>query len=510
MEEKSCKQCWTMFTITDSDKDFLEKISPTFAGKKYPIPTPTFCPDCRQQRRLAFRNERKLYKRKCDLTDKEIISTCSPEKTYKVYEQNSWWSDQRNPMDYGKDFDSGQTFFQQFGELLHAVPHISVLNKWAWNSEYCHQSDNIKDCYLVFGAKDDQDCFYGNRITASSNVIDSSFVDNSKVIYQWIDVENSYSLFYSRKCANCSNWYYLYNCSGCHDCVACTDLNNQSYCIYNKQYSKEECQDQYKKIIEQIDSNVFDQFRLKLPNKASDIINSENAIWDNIYNSKNVYNSFVIYDSEDIKYSHDIYNKMNNCMDCYSWYGPLDNAYECHSFGVGAYNNYFINDCYPINDSFYCSHCYNSSNLFGCVGLRNQQYCILNKQYTREEYEKLVPQIIEHMTKTGERWEFFPSSLSPFGYNETVAQEYFPLTKEEALAKWFKRSDHEAPFPKTDSKDVIICEVSGKPFRLIPQEIEFYKKHNLPFPTKHPDVRHAERMKLRNPRKLRDRKCAKC
>ena len=32
------------------------------------------------------------------------------------------------------------------------------------------------------------------------------------------------------------------------------------------------------------------------------------------------------------------------------------------------------------------------------------------------------------MMITGEWGEFFPSSLSPFGYNETVAQEYFPLT----------------------------------------------------------------------------------
>ncbi|MEI8092194.1 MAG: hypothetical protein WCG98_08655 [bacterium] len=57
---------------------------------------------------------------------------------------------------------------------------------------------------------------------------------------------------------------------------------------------------------------------------------------------------------------------------------------------------------------------------------------------------------------------------------------------------------------------MIICEVSSKPFRIIPQELAFYNKHNLPLPTKHPDVRHAERIKLRNPRKLRNRTCSKC
>jgi hypothetical protein len=57
----------------------------------------------------------------------------------------------------------------------------------------------------------------------------------------------------------------------------------------------------------------------------------------------------------------------------------------------------------------------------------------LNRQYTKEEYELLVPKIIEKMMSDGEWGEFFPAILSPFGYNETVAQEYFPLTREELL-----------------------------------------------------------------------------
>jgi hypothetical protein len=43
----------------------------------------------------------------------------------------------------------------------------------------------------------------------------------------------------------------------------------------------------------------------------------------------------------------------------------------------------------------------------------------------------------------------------------------------------------------------IECEVSKKPFRIISLELEFYRKHNLPIPRKHPDVRHEERVKIR-------------
>ena len=83
----------------------------------------------------------------------------------------------------------------------------------------------------------------------------------------------------------------------------------------------------------------------------------------------------------------------------------------------------------------YCISCFGSHDCFGCVGLRNKSYCILNTQYTKEEYEELVPRIIIHMMKNGEWGEFFPSSMSPFGYNETVATEYFPREKEEALVE---------------------------------------------------------------------------
>ena len=96
----------------------------------------------------------------------------------------------------------------------------------------------------------------------------------------------------------------------------------------------------------------------------------------------------------------------------------------------------------------YIDNCYNSEHLFGCVGLRNKKYCILNKQYTQEEYEKIVPQIITHMQTTtakdgagSERGEFFDPQLSPFGYNETVANEYYPLSKEQAIARGYHRQE---------------------------------------------------------------------
>jgi|GEM_PF-1900695 hypothetical protein len=46
------------------------------------------------------------------------------------------------------------------------------------------------------------------------------------------------------------------------------------------------------------------------------------------------------------------------------------------------------------------------------------------------------------MQETGEWGEFFDPSLSHFGYNESLAHEYFPLSYQEAVARGYKRQDN--------------------------------------------------------------------
>jgi hypothetical protein len=57
VEWKTCKVSGQPFPIYQSDVEFYDKISPTFNGKKFAIPTPTLCPEERERRRMAWRNE---------------------------------------------------------------------------------------------------------------------------------------------------------------------------------------------------------------------------------------------------------------------------------------------------------------------------------------------------------------------------------------------------------------------------------------------------------------------
>jgi len=129
------------------------------------------------------------------------------------------------------------------------------------------------------------------------------------------------------------------------------------------------------------------------------------------------------------------------------------------------------------------------------------------------------------MIEMGEWGEFFPAKYSMFDYNETLANDYFPLSKAEVLQngwKWYdvenkeyEKKEMQIPdnikdVPDSICSEILNCEVSGKSYKIIPQELHFYRNMKLPIPHKCPDVRNSERIMKRNSRILHDRKCANC
>ena len=174
----------------------------------------------------------------------------------------------------------------------------------------------------------------------------------------------------------------------------------------------------------------------------------------------------------------------------------------------------------------YSQSCFNSNHVFGSTGLRKKDYCILNKQYSKEDYEKIRAEVITQMKAAGEWGEFFPLRFSAFGYNETAAQEQFPLMKEEALAQgfawenqprgtfdketvsWEKVPDAIGDAGRLDVKAAIFaCTLCRKNYRIIPDELAFYERLKIPLPRLCPDCRHARRMAARGPNRLWHRRC---
>lgn len=530
MEIKKCEQCSNEFQVTDEDLSFLKEVSPVFSGKKYLIPAPRLCPPCRHQRRLSFRNERKLYTRKCDLSGREIISIYSPDKPYKVYDQPEWWSDKWDPMIYGRDFDFSRNFADQFRELYEMVPRVSLHTINVENSYYTCYTLNIKNCYLLFGAGNDEDCMYGKYVAYSNDCLDNLCVYSCRFCYQGVASDGCHGCKFFTNCRNCSDCTMIEDCNSCHNCIACFGLRNKEFCFLNEKLSEQkfhEIAKEYEYLTEEKIKFLREKLEVlkkNLPHVCGHIYASENCTGDAVYNCKNCISCFDCKDSEDCKY---LYNAPKCLKTLDSVYCAPDGLQFCYSVcscvGTSLMVGYFVWYC---DNVFYSMDCLNSRNLFGCVGLRNKNYCIFNKQYKKEEYEELVARLIEHMKVTSEWGEFFPFRLTPCAYNETVAMEYFPLNKEQVLkigATWKDLEDDtvaasESFTPPNDIREVnadicqqvLRCETTGRKYKIMPAELIFYKRMKVPIPRRHPDQRHYDRLALHNFYKLNEGRCDQC
>ena len=526
METKNCQNCKKDFTIESEDFSFYQKIK---------VPPPSWCMDCRQMRRMSFRNERILYKRKCDKTGKDMVSVYSPDSPHKVFDHAYWYSDAFDPMEYGQDYDLSRPFFPQMREFMLKMPWPSLRIENCENCEYNNDVGRSKDCYLCARTHNSTNALYGYRVNKSRDCVDCMQVfDASEFLYECVECIACHFVTFSTFSENCSNSSMLNNCKNCLDCFMCINLRNKQYCFKNQQLSKEE----YKKQVANFNSGSFEQKEKALKefeelcekniNRNLTIINSPNSTGDNIVDCNNAFMCFAIKDCENVRYIWDNM-RYKDSMDTYSG-GDSELAYECTSSGK-SYNIKFCLRGVHSTDIQYSFMARQCQNVFGCIGLNNKQFCIFNKQYSEAEYKTLVAKIIEQMTEAGEYGEFCPMELSMFAYNETVAQEYFPITKEEALAKDLRWQDpntknynitkapEEMPDDIKDVEDNILTESIGcahqagckhgctTAFRIIPRELEFYKRMNLPLPRLCPNCRYYRRLHALNPSKLWHRKC---
>ncbi|OGJ65524.1 hypothetical protein A3A67_04980 [Candidatus Peribacteria bacterium RIFCSPLOWO2_01_FULL_51_18] len=537
---KLCSNTWCQasFEVTESDLKFLDKVSPVIGEKKLALPPPRLCYDCRQQRRLAQRNERNLYKRSCDLCKRPIISIYTPDGPHAVYCPECWWGDNWDPLSFGRAYDQNRPFFEQFGELYAAIPKMSTFRfKDDINSDYTHDGYRLKNCYFIFDGEQAQDCFYGECYVKMKDCCDFLYLTESELCYECIHCQNCFDLRYSSFCQNCSESVFLLDCVSCKSCIGCVNLVQKEYYIFNEPFSKEDYLKRKAAMnlhthsgVRQLKALALENF-LKHPRKALRGVMNENATGDNILSCKDSSYCFDCIGMRDCRFCTGCMMGGQDCQDVDAWGDRLTLAYNCAYIGAGSQN---LIGCYytalnasNVISSIFCMTGVN--NLFGCTAIKKNSHCILNKKYSESEYSELVHKIVECMRTDGEWGDFFPPEISAFGYNETVAQDYYPLPREEVLKRgWKWRDQVDEPLNVTrvieasqlpDSIDdipddilnwAIRCEKTRKPFRLQKAELELYRRLRVPVPRWHFEVRHAARRALRNPRKLWKRNCANC
>ncbi len=529
---KNCQDCKKEFLIDTDDQSFYERMK---------VPTPTFCPSCRWKRRAAFRNEGKLFRVQNAFSGETIFSLFPPEAGMKVVTQDEWFSDSWNAMDYGRDYDFSRNFFEQLFELYKEVPVYNLNVKQMINSPYSANASFQKNCYLVFNASENQDCMYGNAVDFCRDCVDTSCINHCERCYEGFWLENCYRCHFSIMSVDCQNVWFSRDCLGCTDCFGCTNLRKSSYCIFNQQYSKEDYEVKIAEMRLDTDEGIraarvaSRAFWATQPNKYHQGLKNVNSSGSYVSHSKNVRDSYLVRDSEDMRYCQNMLVPGNkDCYDTSFWGEKTELNYETSVCGENSYNLKFSWDCWPnVRETEYSMHMKSSSDCFGCVGMKKAQYCILNKQYTKEEYEILVSRIKKQMDEmpytsndgsTYRYGEFFPIDFVPFGYNNSLAQEYFEYSKGQAEAQgypWIEvdRGEYaitvkadELPQAINDVedtilKDIIECETCRYAFRVLPEELAFLRKENLPLPHSCNNCRHKRRLLDRLPADLHETDC---
>lgn len=537
VESSTCQRCQQVFTITTEDRAFYKKMA---------VPAPTFCWRCRMQRRFSYRNERSLYVGTCAKTGKSIITCFNPAGGLTVYDRDVWWGDDWSAQSFGQEYVWESPFFIQFQNLVRRVPFPAVFNNKCDNSAYCNHVGELKNCYLVFASWGGENTSYAEHILDVKDSCDVLGAGKSELIYDCLSSDQLYNVDFAHNAEHCHDAQFLFDCRGVANCFGCTNLRNKSFYIFNQPYSEADYYAELKKydigsyqVLEEVKTK-FAALKQQSIHRFATITSSTNSTGDNLTYVNNTQYAFSVKNQvSDCKY---VFNALE-MTDVYDGYGVGAKAellYEAIDSGVGGRMQLFVAVVWGSHDMYYSYNCTNCHDCFGCVGLRNAQYCILNKQYTKEEYEQLLPKVMAQMNavpyvdtagRTYRFGEYFPTELSPFAYNETVAQEYFPLSKETAHTqgwRWFNddRSkasaslaaadlpDHIKDVPDGITQETIRCAHNGSCqeqcttiYKIIPSELALLRKKNIALPRLCPNCRHYARLQQRYPLNLWHRRC---
>jgi hypothetical protein len=490
------------------------------------VPPPTFCPDCRLQRRLAWMPSLVLFKRNCDLCGENCFSMYEPSAPFTVYCHKCWWSDKWDPSSFGEEIDFTKPFLEQWKELLHRTPILGLAIDTITGklSPYTNHCSYAKNCYLIYYSDHAEDSAFGYQITHSKDVYNSGTIMDSNICYDSSHVYKSYNIIRAtgnnRSCYDC---FFIRDCEGCHHCFGLSSAKNKSYCFLGEQLSKEE----YEEKIKNIDLGSHEEyliwekkcqeyFKTVSPKPAWETL-SKDISGSYVFHSKNCHNSFDVIDCEDSKFLMLIKEgQVRDCYDYTDWGNNVSLVYDSITVGEFASNVKFSQHCSTsIENIEYSKLQLGGSNCFGCVSMKKGKYCILNKQYNKKEYEILVKKIKKHMDelpfrdKKGNIYkygEFFPIEFSPHAYNNSFANLFFPLEKEEVFSlglKWNEIENKEYKITLKNKeiqdnvkeisedilKEVIECSNCIRGFKIILPELQFLKKYNLPVPRKCPFCR---------------------
>ncbi len=460
---------------------------------------------------------------------KKTMSLYNPDSPYVVYCHDCWWGDGWEGSNYGFDYKESMSLIEQINDLQKKVPREALIILNSSNCNYGNNIRNSKNCYFCFLVSDSsENLLYSMWMVAVKDCMEDHKVLNSELVVHSVDTVNSYKSAFLQDSSDCSFCYFSYDLKSCNNCLFCYNLRNKSYCIRNSQVTKEEYQKEYEKVFDgsfqtlSRSVNEYKKIREGAIHRFGLFLKSNDSVGNYLQNCDKSYWCFDGVETQNVRYVASILYSKNTQFSYSIGSQPTEFIYG----GCVIKGGSMIKNSFNLFNCSFCTLCdslISCNNCIACVGLKKKEYCILNKQYTKEEYEKIKKQLKDK----GELSLFIDPLFSTFAYNETVAYDYYPITKEEALEKGYKWQDKipmtigqetisygDIPDNIKDIKDDFIKEIFScvkceRSFKIVPEELRYLREFLLPLPRECPQCRMADRREMRLPFKLWHRKCMK-
>lgn len=529
--ERMCKQCGAAFQILAGDIEFY---------KMFRVPPPTLCWRCRMQRRIGQRISIRqiFYKRSCAAPghNESIITFYDPGNPVPVYDDKYYASDAWDGVSFGSSYDAAQNFFTQFRTFALRVPHQSLQRDLtSVNCEYTISGALSKNCYYVAVPLRSENIYCSGLAVESRESIDVTYVHKVERCYECGWSDELYNCNFCYQSSGCINSNFLFDCRNCSDCFGCTNLRNKQYYFLNEPLTKAAYEERVRgvnlgkrSVVREYEKQFAELVRGAI-HKSVDNVGSSNVIGDALHNCKDAFYAFTsIGGAERVRYVYSV-DKVTDICDVF---GTTTSSRLYESTGILSASD--IKFSLMIRGGMgleYSMECTNCDYCFGCFGLKSKKYHIYNQPYGEKEYWQRVDELKTAMLAQGVYGEFFPLQSSEVPYNDSNAMPEFPIAKDEAMRNGWWWHDAEAretarvaggidaralPDDIADVSDdittkVVYCEKTGKPFRITPFELQFYRAKRLPLPAVHPFERNEARYaKFRRPQDLWDDTCAKC
>ena len=285
-------------------------------------------------------------------------------------------------------------FYSHYLELKRSVPQSSTHSHSNENSEYVSYSYRSTNCYYCFDSVDCKNCLYCFDSVRSSDIIDGDYCVECEMLYESVDCHRCYNSAFLTYCARVFDSSFCRNCFDSHNLFGCADLKQKQYCIFNKQYTKEEYDQQVTlllKIAPGEHLRKLDELIARHPIGPTYVSNSENSDFGNqIHYCTNCYLCFDTARSSDVAYTYDTVYCVNSMDLTYCFKAEL--CYECTD-SAKIYNCDWVTWSSECFDSSYLTNCKDCHNCFGCVEIAHKRFCILNKQYSEKEYKRIIGEI---------------------------------------------------------------------------------------------------------------------